>query len=220
MKTAEEHHEALESTGRQLTDPIASAVVTERERLMTDPLRQWCTQVLTHDKSAESSSSFQPRGIVSGFPLLGGTRRQVASLLLSGYPVKSASGPIPRLDRITIHMAGTFSLIDGTGPREQATERYEPGPGPEPAVTPAPLVGKARSPPRALVKVLPTREKRTRKRPEMEVAPVIAAVPKPLKVIRRRKQEEPKVFETAPRTVPRAMLEGINESTDAETEGQ
>lgn len=33
--------------------------------------------------------------------------------------------------------------------------------------------------------------------------------PKPLKVIRRRRAEEPKIFETAPKSFPRAMLEGI-----------
>ncbi|MEJ2715824.1 MAG: hypothetical protein P8182_01595 [Deltaproteobacteria bacterium] len=33
--------------------------------------------------------------------------------------------------------------------------------------------------------------------------------PKPLKVIRRRRAEEPKVFETIPKAFPRAMLEGI-----------
>jgi hypothetical protein len=33
--------------------------------------------------------------------------------------------------------------------------------------------------------------------------------PKPLKVIRRRRAEEPKIFETVPKSFPRAMLEGI-----------
>lgn len=38
--------------------------------------------------------------------------------------------------------------------------------------------------------------------------------PKPLKVIRRRREEAPKVFETPPRTVPIAMLEGISLESD------
>jgi hypothetical protein len=37
-------------------------------------------------------------------------------------------------------------------------------------------------------------------------APPIA---KPLKVIRKRREQAPKVFETAPKPVPQAMLEGI-----------
>jgi hypothetical protein len=48
-----------------------------------------------------------------------------------------------------------------------------------------------------------------------EKVPVIPEEPpKPLKVIRRRREQAPKVFETAPKNVPLAMLEGIASPTD------
>jgi hypothetical protein len=54
-----------------------------------------------------------------------------------------------------------------------------------------------------------TAAKSSRKPPEENVAAIVSAPPKPLKVIRRRREEAPKVFETPPKTVPLAMLEGI-----------
>ena len=50
---------------------------------------------------------------------------------------------------------------------------------------------------------MPTRKRRSAK---VDIAPKSA---KPLKVIRRRREEAPKVFETAPKDYPKSMLEGI-----------
>jgi hypothetical protein len=63
--------------------------------------------------------------------------------------------------------------------------------------------------PKVVVKVVPTPRKRQRKVPEATTAKP-ASPPKPLKVIRRRRgEEEQKVFETDPRSIPKAMLAGI-----------
>jgi len=43
---------------------------------------------------------------------------------------------------------------------------------------------------------------------------VVPDEPRPLKVIRRRREEEPKVFETAAKLFPKAMLEGVKVTTD------
>lgn len=59
--------------------------------------------------------------------------------------------------------------------------------------------------------VIPTPRKtreRTPKLEEREASP--APAPKPLKVIRRRREETPKIFETAAKSFPKAMLEGVN----------
>jgi len=50
-----------------------------------------------------------------------------------------------------------------------------------------------------------------------KVGPSLPA--KPLKIIRRRKQEAPKVLETTARVVPQAMLEGIRINWEEEGEG-
>jgi len=88
----------------------------------------------------------------------------------------------------------------------------QPLPSPMPVVEeqarPAPI---EESPAKHVVTVIPTPRKtrvRTPKLEEKEAAPIPA--PKPLKVIRRRREETPKVFETVAKSLPRAMLEGIN----------
>jgi hypothetical protein len=62
-----------------------------------------------------------------------------------------------------------------------------------------------------VVTVIPTPKKaRARTRKIEEEAQPLPPVLKPLKVIRRRREETPKVFETAAKSLPRAMLEGID----------
>lgn len=63
--------------------------------------------------------------------------------------------------------------------------------------------------PRAQVKLIPTPKKRGPRSLAAEDEPSTPPVNKPLKVIRKRREQEPKVFETAPKPVPQAMLEGI-----------
>ena len=56
------------------------------------------------------------------------------------------------------------------------------------------------------------------KPPKIETTGQPAPEPKPLKVIRRRKAEEPKVFVTQPKSIPDAMMEGTTKEKD-ETNG-
>ncbi len=71
-------------------------------------------------------------------------------------------------------------------------------------------------PPEIIVKLLPTPVKRHRS-PKIELASQPA---KPLKVIRRRREEAPKVFETASKDFPKSMLEGIKVGYEEETDSQ
>jgi hypothetical protein len=59
------------------------------------------------------------------------------------------------------------------------------------------------------VQFIPTPKKRGPRSLAAEEEPSSLPVNKPLKVIRKRGEQEPKVFETAPKPVPQAMLEGI-----------
>jgi hypothetical protein len=69
------------------------------------------------------------------------------------------------------------------------------------------------------VKVIPEAGAKTRRaaKPREEASPAIAT--KPLKVIRRRREEAPKVFETAPMPVPEAMLAGAKASDNDAADG-
>jgi hypothetical protein len=89
---------------------------------------------------------------------------------------------------------------------------------PAPSVRPAPI---QELPAKHVVTVVPTPRKPRVRTPRLEVVEA-AAVPvhKPLKVIRRRREETPKVFETTAKSFPRAMLEGIDIELGENNHGQ
>jgi hypothetical protein len=66
--------------------------------------------------------------------------------------------------------------------------------------------------PEVSVQVVPTPAKK-RRSSKVELVPKYA---KPLKVIRRRREEAPKIFETAPKDYPKSILEGIKVGYDEE----
>ncbi len=69
-------------------------------------------------------------------------------------------------------------------------------------------------PPHVQVQFIPTPKKRGPRSVSLAEEPTTPPVSKPLKIIRKRKEQEPKVFETAPKPVPQAMLEGIKTSPE------
>ncbi len=85
---------------------------------------------------------------------------------------------------------------------------------PAPMELPSPEVPPMELPPHVQVKVIPTPKKRAPRTVVLAEEPTAPPVTKPLKVIRKRKEEAPKVFETAPKPVPQAMLEGIKTSEE------
>lgn len=89
---------------------------------------------------------------------------------------------------------------------------------PAPSIRPAPI---QELPAKHVVTVIPTPRKPRVRAPRLE-AEEAASVPvnKPLKVIRRRREETPKVFETAAKSFPRAMLEGIDIELGENNHGQ
>lgn len=114
------------------------------------------------------------------------------------------SGKVPRLSLLKLWP--NAAVGEETPLEAVATKRPS-----EPAQPPKP-------PSSARTKVVPA-PKKEETRPQRAKAPTLEPVaPKPLKVIRRRREEAPKVFETPPKIVPKAMLEGIDldRETDAE----
>ncbi len=79
----------------------------------------------------------------------------------------------------------------------------------QPGIAPRKPVRVADVPQAVQVKVIPTpgMKRRPPAKPRKEATEPVAT--KPLKIIRRRREEAPKVFETAPMPVPKAMLAGI-----------
>lgn len=118
---------------------------------------------------------------------------------------------IPRLSNIRIRLGGKLpraisaktTCVEEEQPQEIAAPQAQSiEVVPEPEVVPVP-------PPQVTVKVIPTPKKRHTRVPEIEIEPLVPQEPKPLKVIRRRAAQEPKVFETEARLFPEAMLEGV-----------
>jgi hypothetical protein len=96
---------------------------------------------------------------------------------------------------------------------EKAARAAEPpkiekeAPAPEPAVTVA--VPRPALPIRPKKLAAVTRREPAKKLVIEEAKPAVREAPKPLKVVRRRGAEPPKVFRTEPRLVPEAMLVGV-----------
>ncbi|MGO9572577.1 MAG: hypothetical protein ACLP5H_34100 [Desulfomonilaceae bacterium] len=89
---------------------------------------------------------------------------------------------------------------------------------PVPSARPAPIEA---LPHKHVVTVVPTPRKQRARRPKLDVDAVASApTPKPLKVIRRRRVETPKFFETTAKAFPRAMLEGIDIELGENNHGQ
>jgi hypothetical protein len=89
---------------------------------------------------------------------------------------------------------------------------------PAPSVRPAPI---QELPAKHVVTVVPTPRRPRVRTPKIEVEEAAAvSVQKPLKVIRRRREETPKVFETTAKSFPRAMLEGIDIELGENNHGQ
>jgi hypothetical protein len=69
-----------------------------------------------------------------------------------------------------------------------------------------------------VVTVVPTPRKRQTNSPRPEPESAVSSGPKLVKVIRRRREQAPIVFETAKSSVPEAMLKGVK--TDSEEDGE
>ncbi len=87
-----------------------------------------------------------------------------------------------------------------------------------PGIAPGKPVKVAERPQAVQVKVIPTpgMKRRPPAKPRKEAMEPTAT--KPLKIIRRRREEAPKVFETAPMPVPEAMLAGIKAPEEDSTD--
>lgn len=148
-------------------------------------------------------------------------------------PRISANSKISSLKKTKIKLRGKISELfaprptrPGVEPETEtpSTEQLEAREIPQPIPTETPLSEPAApkieqvdvKPPDVIVKVLPTPVKRHRS-PKIELASQPA---KPLKVIRRRREEAPKVFETASKDFPKSMLEGIKVGYEEETDSQ
>jgi len=222
MKTADETIEALRETSMQPTDPIAAAVGAKKKRLMTDPAGRWCSELLARDSTARLAGAPGAGGIMRDVPLVLGMSVECSGLRLSGVTADRLSLlQVPTLDRIRVAVAGSLPAIGGTrATPHEAPVKSEPMSPARPLKKPSLPPTRPFIPATVPVKVLPTREKRVRREQPIEIAPAVEVVPKPLKVIRRRKEAEPKVFETPPKIVPKAMLEGVSASTGESREGE
>ena len=123
--------------------------------------------------------------------------------LLNNRKIK-VSGMVPRLS--------SFKLCPATAVVEEAPL--------EASVTKRPRESAQQSKPpsAARTKVVPAPKEEVT-RPQRAKASALEPVAlKPLKVIRRRREEAPKVFETPPKIVPKAMLEGIDIDRDTDAE--
>jgi hypothetical protein len=124
---------------------------------------------------------------------------------------------VSRLNNTKVTIAGKIALLslklrpEGIGQAENLVEEIVTKPSPK-------RIPEEKMQHEATIRVVPSPRKRQTARPKIETAPVKADTPKPLKVIRRRREEAPRIFETPPKTLPKAMLEGIDLNSELDSE--
>jgi hypothetical protein len=130
-----------------------------------------------------------------------------------------AEGTVPRMLVLRSRSAATPEEPESAQPPlPEPLTVMEVQAQPAPSVRPAPV---QELPAKHVVTVVPTPRKPRVRTPRLEVEEAASApVNKPLKVIRRRREETPKVFETTAKSFPRAMLEGIDIELGENNHGQ
>jgi len=123
--------------------------------------------------------------------------------MLNNRKIK-VSGAVPRLSLLKLR---PDIAVGEKAPLEAAVTKRSPE-----SVQPSRPLSSART------KVVPAPKKRETRPQRAKAVALEPIAPKPLKVIRRRREEAPKVFETPPKIVPRAMLEGIDLDRDTDAE--
>jgi hypothetical protein len=136
------------------------------------------------------------------------------------------SGSIKILGIKVSGLTGTTMQVHATVPRLTAmrSELMGARPTPKPAAPPPPvqvtqIPAKVTATPRPIeVKVIPPPKKRQPRIPKQE--PAAPPVPVALKVIRRRREQAPKVFEKTVKSFPKGMLEGVDLQSEELEENQ
>ncbi|MBI5250811.1 MAG: hypothetical protein HY912_15075 [Desulfomonile tiedjei] len=176
-----------------------------------------------HGCSDCETSQARPGDAVSEEEVLGLQRaKQVVPKLPANSRISSLKktkiklrGKISELFSSRIHKTEVGPETQGT-PAQKLELDVAPHEIPQEIASPEPVIQaiedmEVRSPD-VSVQVVPTPVKR-RRAPKIELAPKPA---KPLKIIRRRREEAPKVFETSPKNFPKSMLQGIKAGLEEE----
>lgn len=136
---------------------------------------------------------------------------------ITGLSSRVGETKAPRLQLPVARLSGTLPRIAVEAPCVEET--------PEAAEIEAIAVTEERSEPQptlplaaeisqVVIQKLPPATKKERRQPKADTAPKDAAVPKPLKVIRRRREQEPKIFETPPKILPDSILRNYRASEE------
>jgi hypothetical protein len=183
-----------------------------------DPKKSRFTEAIVPDEGDETNQEVFPvpeagEAPVSGWTEMESTKKRRGVLVLGRAKLK-----VPRLDNKRIRVGGRIPRIAKARALCPKTITIEEPIQVAPQLTQQPV--EVREIPAfsrtVAVKVVPTPVRRKPRTPKIETAP--AALAKPLKVIRRRGEQAPKVFETSATIVPRAMLEGIAAEPDDKAE--
>jgi hypothetical protein len=185
-----------------------------------DPKKSWFTEVTVLDEGEEIDREVRPVSDAEEIPVSGWVEVEPLRKKRSLIPLGPVKLKIPRLDNRKVRVGGRIpSLLKATALLPKTVTVQEPVES-EPHVIEQSLeaIEITALPKHVPVKVIPTPATRRTRLPKAEMEP--AEPSKPLKVIRRRREQAPKVFETPSGTFPKAMLEGISAESDESGELQ
>jgi len=180
-----------------------------------DPGKKWFTELIVPQRDPLGSEMPIPEDAeipVSGWMEVERKKKQYRL-----FPLSSMNLKIPSLRNKKLKILGKIPTLIGVKPqvpklikvKEPVYPQIEiPQPKKETELPPFPnqvVLSPAQGPVRRKVKVA-------------RVEPELTGIPKPLKIIRRRREEAPKIFETTVKVFPKAMLEGTKSEIGQEEE--
>jgi hypothetical protein len=185
-----------------------------------DPKKSWFTEVTVPNEGETRERHVRMVSDDEEIPVSGWIEVEPQRKKRIALPLGSVKLRIPRLENKKVKVAGRIprlgkakALLPGIL-RVQEPVETEPHEAQESLDT----IEISVLPKAVAVKVIPTPATRKARLPKPEAEPLEPS--KPLKVIRRRREQAPKVFETSPGASPKAMLEGISVESDQNVDSQ
>jgi hypothetical protein len=185
-----------------------------------DPKKSWFTEVTFPDEGEEQTIGVRKVSADEEIPVSGWVELEPLRTKRRWLALGTVKLKVPRLENKKVKVGGRIPrLVNARALLPRALTVQAPVESEPPVVgQPFDTIEISALPKPVTVTVVPTPAARKARLPKVETES--SEPSKPLKVIRRRREQAPKIFETPSGTFPKAMLEGISAGSDEENRSQ
>jgi hypothetical protein len=185
-----------------------------------DPKKSWFTEVIVPNEGEATGREVRLVSDDEEIPVSGWVEVEASKKRRSLLPLGGVKLKIPRLENKKVKVSGRIPRLVKARALLPTSVRVDEPAESEPHVIEQTFetIEISSLPKPVAVKVIPTPATRKARLPRVETESLEPS--KPLKGIRRRREQAPKVFETPSGTFPKAMLEGISVESDETGESQ